>query len=149
MAGASNIALIGTVPTDVIVIRGTPSLDSSTVKVTLIFLLISSKPIRLKLIKLWFSHKVFSRIRYPGCLYFSSAVCGFCQVCVGLRPTPKIPTAREKKLWYPETHEVQTEESEIYKILKFACLWGVDTANQKTPKFTKKYMDVRTLSGNP
>ena len=52
MAGASNIVLIGTVPTDVIVIRGTPSLDSSTVKVTLIFLLISSKPIRLKLIKL-------------------------------------------------------------------------------------------------
>ena len=53
MEGASNIALIiRAVPTDAIVIRGTPSLDFSTVKVTLIFLLVSSKPIRLKLIKL-------------------------------------------------------------------------------------------------
>ena len=42
---------------------------------------------------------------------FSSAVSGFCQVFivasaygrrrVGLRPTPKIPAAREKNLWYP------------------------------------------------
>ena len=41
---------------------------------------------------------------------FSRAVSGFCQVflaasayhrrCVGLRPTPKIPAAREKKIWY-------------------------------------------------
>jgi len=50
---------------------------------------------------------------------FASAVSGCCQVfivflaasplvasaygrrCVGLRPTPKIPAAREKNLWYP------------------------------------------------
>ena len=30
----------------------------------------------------------------------SSAVSDFCQV-VGLRPTTKIPTAREENLWYP------------------------------------------------
>ena len=42
-----------------------------------------------------------------GARDFSSAVSGFCQVfivtrrCVGLRPTPKIPAAREKNLWYP------------------------------------------------
>ena len=52
-----------------------------------------------------------------GARDFSSAVSGFCQVfivtraklvasayggrCVGLRPTPKIPVAHEKKLWYP------------------------------------------------
>jgi len=39
-----------------------------------------------------------------GATDFSSAVSGFCQVFrrrVGLRPTPKIPAAREKNLWYP------------------------------------------------
>ena len=36
-----------------------------------------------------------------GARDFSSAVSGFCQVFVGLRPTPKIPAAREKNLWYP------------------------------------------------
>ena len=55
-----------------------------------------------------------------GARDFSSAVSGFCQVlivtrtksvflaasaygrrCVGLPPTPKIPAAREKNLWYP------------------------------------------------
>ena len=40
-----------------------------------------------------------------GARDFSSVVSGFCQVYgrrgVGLRPTPKIPAAREKKLWYP------------------------------------------------
>ena len=41
-----------------------------------------------------------------GARDFSSAVSGFCQVfivtrrCVGLRPTPKIPAARGKNLWY-------------------------------------------------
>ena len=42
-----------------------------------------------------------------GARDFSSAVSGFCQVFIvtrgfGLRPTPKIPVAREKNLWYPE-----------------------------------------------
>ena len=41
-----------------------------------------------------------------GARDFSSAVSGFCQVFIvtrgfGLRPTPKIPAAREKNLWYP------------------------------------------------
>ena len=40
-----------------------------------------------------------------GARDFSSAVSGFCQAydrrCVGLRLTTKIPTAREKNLWYP------------------------------------------------
>ena len=40
-----------------------------------------------------------------GARDFSSAVSGFCQAygrrCVGLRLTTQIPTAREKKLWYP------------------------------------------------
>ena len=49
-----------------------------------------------------------------GARDFSSAVSGFCQVFivtratsaygrrrVGLRPTPKLPAAREKNLWYP------------------------------------------------
>ena len=35
MAGASNLAQIRRVPTAVIVIRGTPSLDSATAKVTI------------------------------------------------------------------------------------------------------------------
>ena len=53
-----------------------------------------------------------------GARDFSSAVSGFCHVfivtraspfvasaygrrCVGLQPTPEIPAAREKNLWYP------------------------------------------------
>ena len=44
-----------------------------------------------------------------GARDFSSAVPGFCQVFIatraargfGLRPTLKIPAAREKNLWYP------------------------------------------------
>jgi len=42
-----------------------------------------------------------------GARDFSSAVSGFCQVFIArlrrswLRPTPKIPAAREKNLWYP------------------------------------------------
>ena len=44
-----------------------------------------------------------------GARDFSSAVSGFSQVFIvtraksgfGLRPTPQIPTAREKNLWYP------------------------------------------------
>ena len=40
-----------------------------------------------------------------GARDFSSALSGFCQAygqrCVGLRLTTKIPTAREKNLWYP------------------------------------------------
>ena len=57
-----------------------------------------------------------------GARDFSSAVPGFCQVfivtralvasaygrrCVGLRPTPKIPAAREKNLWYPGYFEAK------------------------------------------
>ena len=49
------------------------------------------------------------RISTLGDRDFSSAVSGFCQVfasaygrgCVRLRPTPKIPAARKKNLWYP------------------------------------------------
>ena len=45
-----------------------------------------------------------------GARDFSSAVSGLCRLlvasaygrrCVGLRPTPKISSAREKNLWYP------------------------------------------------
>ena len=57
----------------------------------------------------------FYRYKYTlGARAFSSAVSGFCQVfivtraasaygrrCVSLRPTPRIPAAREKNLWYP------------------------------------------------
>ena len=57
-----------------------------------------------------------------GARDFSSAVSGFCQVFivtpplvasaygrrrVGLRPTPKIPAAREKNLWYPGWHTIE------------------------------------------
>ena len=56
------------------------------------------------------------QIHTLGARDFSSTVSGFCEVFiaasplvasaygqrrVGLRPTPKIPTAREKNLWYP------------------------------------------------
>ena len=39
---------------------------------------------------------------YPGCQRRSSLVASpYGRSCVGLRPTPKIPAAREKNLWYP------------------------------------------------
>ena len=51
-----------------------------------------------------------------GARDFSSAVSGFCQVFIvthargfGLRPTPKIPTAREKNLCYPGYTQVYKE----------------------------------------
>ena len=68
-----------------------------------------------------------------GARHFSSAVSGFCQVFivkksvflaasaygrrrVGLRPTPKIPAAREKNLWYPGYCQG------IYKQFYFLCM---------------------------
>ena len=36
---------------------------------------------------------------YPGCQRLVASAYG--RRCVGLRPTPKIPAAREKNLWYP------------------------------------------------
>ena len=68
-----------------------------------------------------------------GARDFSSAVSGFCQAFivkksvflaasaygrrrVGLRPTPKIPAAREKNLWYPGYCQG------IYKQFYFLCM---------------------------
>ena len=76
--------------------------------------------IQLKMFPFFDTNWPYEHRRIPGrptlgARDFSSAVSGFCQVFivsplvasaygrrrVGLRPTPKIPAAREKNLWYP------------------------------------------------
>ena len=78
-----------------------------------------------------------------GARDFSSAVSGFCQVfivtrasplvasaygrrCVGLRPTPKIPAAREKNLWYPGQNKKKRTKTVIgYGVLRNHPISGV------------------------
>ena len=69
--------------------------------------------IQLKMFPFFDTNWPYEHRRIPGrptlgARDFSSAVSGFCQVFIvtrarsfGLRPTPKIPAAREKNLWYP------------------------------------------------
>ena len=57
-----------------------------------------------------------------GARDFSSTVSGFCQVfIVTLRPTPKIPAAREKNLWYPG-QEMSYWEFFLLKVAYFVAM---------------------------
>ena len=83
-----------------------------------------------------------------GARDFSSAVSGFCQVFivtraapgfglrrrrVGLRPTPKIPAAREKNLWYPGyfTYFRPPLSVSVWTAVNFERVWIMEAGKTK------------------